>query len=296
MGIILDNNTKVVVQGITGSEADYWVEKMIECGTNIVGGVTPNKGGTKVNNIPVYNSMESLKREHNVDLSVLFVPPKFTKNAAFEAIESGIETIIILADGVPIQDILEIKEISRKYNTRIIGPNTPGMITVGKAMVGFIPFWLKTVYRSGNIGLMSRSGSLTNIISSKLNNNNLGLSTYVGVGGDPVPGSRFSEIIKLFEEDSNTDIIIMVGELGGTMEQEVADLVCKGEIKKPIISYIAGKYAPKGKKMGHAGAIAHADGGSVDVKNKILKSAGIHIAKTTTEVGLKANKIMGDLK
>lgn len=296
MSIIIDKDTNVIVQGITGSEASYWVEKMLDCGTKIVGGVTPGKSGQEVNAIPVYNSIESLKRDFEVDLSVIFVPPKFTKGAAFEAIESGVETIVLLADGVPLQDVLEIKNFAKINNSRVIGPNTPGIATLGEAMGGFIPFWLEDVYQAGNIGLMSRSGSLTNVISSKLKKHNLGLSTYIGVGGDPVPGTRFTEVIKLFEKDDETDLIIMVGELGGTMEQEVAQLVKEGRITKPVLSYIAGEYAPKGKKMGHAGAIVNSDTGSVEAKNEILKDAGIHIAKTPEEVGKKAKELLGENK
>ena len=284
MGIILDRATKILVQGITGKESSFWTKKMLESGTNIVAGVTPGKGGDFVHGIPVFDFVEEAVANHPVDMAVLYVPARFTKEAALEVLLAGVKKVVLLADGVPVHDVLELKVLAAQKGAMLIGPNTPGMATLGEAMVGFIPVWLKSVYRKGNIGLISRSGTLTNEISSQITAAGRGISSLVGCGGDSVPGTRFTDLLELFARDEQTEAVVVVGEIGGSMEEEIAEYIKENKFSKPVVAYIAGRTAPKGKKMGHAGAIISRGQGTVAGKKEALLGAGVAVADTPAEV------------
>jgi succinyl-CoA synthetase alpha subunit len=293
MSIILDGNTKILVQGITGKESSFWTEKMLQSGTNIAAGVTPGKGGSEVHGVPVYDLVEEAVAEGPIDMAVLYVPARFTRDALFEVLAAGIKKAVALADGVPVYDMLEIKELAKKNGAMIIGPNTPGIATIGEAMVGFIPVWLSDVYRPGSVGLITRSGTLTNEISSHIIEAGYGISTLVGCGGDSLPGTRFTDLMPLFAEDEQTEALVIVGEIGGSMEEEVAEFVKGTGFAKPVVAYVAGRTAPKGKRMGHAGAIISRGKGTVEGKRQALESAGIPVAATPAEVGSLLHKRLG---
>ncbi len=285
MGIILSKETKILVQGITGKESSFWTEKMLESGTNIVAGVTPGKGGEKVHGVPVYDLVQEAVDEEAIDMALLYVPARFTRDALLEVMAAGIKNAVALADGVPVHDMLEIKALAAIHGARIFGPNTPGMATLGEAMVGFIPVWLSEVYRPGNVGLISRSGTLTNEISSHIVGAGYGISSLIGCGGDSVPGTRFTDLLPLFAEDIGTEAVVIVGEIGGSMEEDVAEYVTKTNYAKPVLAYIAGRTAPTGKRMGHAGAIISRGKGTVRGKSEALQKAGIPVAATPGEIG-----------
>ncbi|MBS3975408.1 MAG: succinate--CoA ligase subunit alpha [Syntrophomonadaceae bacterium] len=292
MGILLARDTKVLVQGITGSEGTFWTQRMLEAGTKIVAGVTPGREGQTVHGVPVYNTVSAAVKEYGAEASVVFVPPALTKDAAFEALEAGIRLLVLLADGVPVQDSMEIRSYAKELEAVAIGPNTAGMATVGQGMLGFVPVWLDYVYRPGNIGIVTRSGSLTNEVASHIIAAGYGMSSSVGLGGDPVPCTRTVEIMELFEQDTKTKALVIVGEVGGTMEEEAAELIKSGGFTKPVVAYMAGRTAPPGKKMGHAGAIISMGKGSVQGKEKALLEAGALVATKPSEVGELLKKVM----
>ncbi len=267
-----------MVQGITGKEARFWAGHMLRSGTNIVAGVTPGRGGQEVEGIPVYDSMRDAVSENEIDTSVVFVPAPFCKDAVFEALDAGIRKAVVLADGIPVHDSMEIRKLALSMGAIVTGGNTAGSITMGEAMLGFIPYWLSHVYRPGHIGMMTRSGSLTNEAASQVVRGGFGFSSIIGIGGDPVPCTRFSELLPLFQDDPDTHSVVMVGEVGGTMEEEVAQLVSQGHFTKPLVAFIAGRTALPGKRMGHAGAIITAQKGTVKVKIEALKRAGCYVA------------------
>jgi succinyl-CoA synthetase alpha subunit len=292
VGILLARDTKVLVQGITGSEGTFWTQRMLEAGTKIVAGVTPGREGQAVHGVPVYNTVSAAVKEHGAEASVVFVPPALTKDAAFEALEAGIRLLVLLADGVPVQDSMEIRSYAKELEAVAIGPNTAGMATVGQGMLGFVPVWLDYVYRPGNIGIVTRSGSLTNEVASHIVAAGYGMTSSVGLGGDPVPCARAVEIMELFERDPETKALVIVGEVGGTMEEEAAELIKSGGFTKPVVAYMAGRTAPPGKKMGHAGAIISMGKGSVQGKEKALLEAGALVATKPSEVGELLKKVM----
>lgn len=285
MAIILSAETRVIVQGITGRESTFWTERMLGAGTRIVAGVTPGKEREQVHGVPVYDTVRRALREHPADASILFVPPAFTRDAAFEAMDAGLKLLILLADGVPVQDSLEIVSVARATGAMVIGPNTPGMATLGQAMLGFVPVWLTQVWRPGPVGLMSRSGTLSNELAAHIARSGYGITTFVGCGGDPVPGTRFTDLLPLFEADPETRAVVMVGEVGGSMEEEVAEYLKTGEVHKPVVAYMAGRTAPPGKRMGHAGAIISMGKGTVAGKEHALREAGAYVAETPADVG-----------
>ncbi len=291
MGIFLSSDTNVLVQGITGNEGRFWTEWMIKSGTKITAGVTPGKEGESVCGVPVYGSIRKAVKEKGCEASVVFVPPAFCKDAAFEALDAGITKVVLLADGVPVQDTLEIKTFASEKGAMIIGPNTSGVATLGEAMLGFVPFWLEHVYRAGEVGIVTRSGSLTNEISSHIVKNGLGQSTVVGLGGDPVPGSRFVDILRLFEKDKKTAVVVLVGEPGGTMEEEAAELIKQGGFTKPMVAFLAGRTAPPEKKMGHAGAIITGGMGTIQGKTEALEAVGVKVARKPSEVGAMLKQV-----
>ena len=284
MSILVNKDTKVVVQGITGSEGTFHSEQMIEYGTNIVAGVTPGKGGdTVLDNIPVYNSVKEARDNHNVNASIIFVPPRFAAGAIIESIESGIELIICISEGIPIRDMVKVKHMLDNSNSRLIGPNCPGIITVDECKLGIMPGF---ICKKGNVGVISKSGTLTYEAIDQLVKNGLGQTTAIGIGGDPIIGTDMTAALELFENDPETDGIVMIGEIGGQMENEAAQWA-KDNVTKPIVGFIAGQTAPPGRRMGHAGAIVSGGDETAEAKNKILAECGISVAKSVAEIGNK---------
>jgi len=278
MAVLVDKNTRVLVQGITGRLGMRQTKMMLDYGTKIVAGVTPGKGGETVLAVPVYDTVEEAMREHEADASILYVPARFVKEAAFEAMEAGIKFMVIITDWVPVHNALEIKALANKTGTRYIGPNCPGITVPGETKLGMI----HTV-TPGNVGVVSRSGTLTAEITNLLTNAGLGQSAVLGIGGDPVVGLRLKDVIKLFKEDEYTKAITIIGEIGGTMEEEAAEYI-KEHVTKPVVAFIAGRTAPPEKRMGHAGAIITRGRGTAASKIKALKEAGVKIAKTQWEL------------
>ncbi len=285
MSIFIDPSTKVMIQGITGKEGAFWTKHMIGLGTNVIGGVTPGKEGQEVEGKPVYHSVRRLTENLQPEASMLFVPPRFTKDAVFEALDSGIKKIVTVADGIPLHEMVQIRKAALSCGAQVIGGNTSGVISPEKAMMGFFPYWIERVYKAGRIGVMTRSGSLTNEVTAMVVRAGFGVSTLVGVGGDPVPGTRFAEMLPAYQADPETDAVVIIGELGGTMEEEVAEAMESGVFKKPLVAFLGGRTAPKGKRMGHAGAIVTGGKGSVDDKIQAITGAGGRVADRPRLVG-----------
>ena len=285
MSIFIDEKTKVLIQGITGKEGRFWTEHMIGCGTNVVAGVTPGKEGQEVEGRSVFHSVRRAVEQNEVEASMLFVPPRFTKDAVFEALDSGIKKIVTVADGIPLHDAIEIRKAAMSVGAQVIGGNTSGVISPGKAMMGFFPYWIERVYKPGRIGVMTRSGSLTNEVTAMVVKAGFGVSSLIGIGGDPVPGTRFSEMLPYFEADSETDAVVIIGELGGSMEEECAQMKRDGLYTKPLVAFLGGRTAPEGKRMGHAGAIVSGGKGSVKDKIEAIESVGGKVAERPRFVG-----------
>ena len=289
MSILVNKDTRLIVQGFTGSQGTLHSEQSIEYGTNIVGGVTPGKGGKIHLNKPVYNSVEEAVKEVSPNASIIFVPAKFCKASILEAAEAGIKLIICITEGVPTLDMLEVKKKVDELGVRLIGPNCPGVITPGEAKLGIMP---GSIHLPGSIGIISRSGTLTYEAVKQTTDLGYGQSSCVGIGGDPIPGSSFIDMLKLFEEDEQTEAIVMVGEIGGNAEEAAADYI-KNNVNKPVISYIAGQTAPAGKRMGHAGAIIAGGKGTATEKIKKLKECGVHVADNLVSIGSKVAEVLG---
>jgi len=289
MSILVNKDTRLIVQGFTGSQGTLHSEQSIEYGTNIVGGVTPGKGGKIHLKKPVYNSVEEAVKEVSPNASIIFVPAKFCKASILEAAEAGIKLIICITEGVPTLDMLEVKKKVDELGVRLIGPNCPGVITPGEAKLGIMP---GSIHLPGSIGIISRSGTLTYEAVKQTTDLGFGQSSCVGIGGDPIPGSSFIDMLKLFEEDKQTEAIVMVGEIGGNAEEAAADYI-KNNVNKPVISYIAGQTAPAGKRMGHAGAIIAGGKGTAAEKIKKLKESGVHVADNLVSIGSKVAEVLG---
>ena len=289
MSILVNKDTRLIVQGFTGSQGTLHSEQSIEYGTNIVGGVTPGKGGKIHLNKPVYNSVEEAVKEVSPNASIIFVPAKFCKASILEAAEAGIKLIICITEGVPTLDMLGVKKKVDELGVRLIGPNCPGVITPGEAKLGIMP---GSIHLPGSIGIISRSGTLTYEAVKQTTDLGFGQSSCVGIGGDPIPGSSFIDMLKLFEEDEQTEAIVMVGEIGGNAEEAAADYI-KNNVNKPVISYIAGQTAPSGKRMGHAGAIIAGGKGTAAEKIKKLKECGVHVADNLVSIGSKVAEVLG---
>ncbi|MBQ6219152.1 MAG: succinate--CoA ligase subunit alpha [Methanosphaera sp.] len=278
--IILDKDTKAIVQGITGKQGRFHTKEMIKYGTNIVAGTSPGKAGEEVEGVPVYNSIEEIKKYHpDINASIIFIPAPFVKDAAFEAINE-VDTVIIITEHIPIHDTMEIVKYAQQHDTTVIGPNTPGIITPGVGKLGIMP---TNIFNKGNVGLVSRSGTLTYEVASEITDAGFGQSTCLGVGGDPVTGMDFIEALKLFEEDPETEYIVLLGEIGGIAEIKAAEYA-KENLTKPVISFIAGVSAPLGKRMGHAGAIIEGTDGTAQHKKEILAQLGVKVADKPSDI------------
>jgi succinyl-CoA synthetase alpha subunit len=288
MSILVNKDTRLIVQGFTGSQATLHSEQAIEYGTNIVGGVTPGKGGQEHLGKPVFNTMNEAMDSVNPNAALIFVPAAFCKDSILEAAESGVKLVICITEGVPTLDMLVVKKRVDELGVTLIGPNCPGVITPGEAKLGIMP---GSIHMPGSVGIISRSGTLTYEAVKQTTDLGLGQSSCVGIGGDPIPGSSFIDILKLFEADPMTKAIVMVGEIGGSAEEEAAEFI-KESVSKPVISYIAGQTAPSGKRMGHAGAIIAGGKGTAADKIKKLKECGVHIADNLLEIGTKTAEVI----
>ena len=281
MSILVDKNTRLIVQGITGREGSFHTEQMLEYGTNVVAGVTPGKGGQTIMGIPVFDTVREAKEATGANCSVIFVPAAYMASGALEAIDAGIETVITIAEHVPVHDMMRVYWAAKAKGTRVIGPNSFGVISPGKSKAGFMAH---RIFSEGNVGIMSRSATNCYETVFMMTNSGIGQSTCVGVGGDMVPGSSFLELLPLFEADEQTKVIVIIGEIGGAAEEQAAAYI-KEHVTKPVIALIAGKNAPRGRSMGHAGAIVSADGtGSAQSKEAALRDAGVHIAENTSDI------------
>jgi len=279
LGILIDKDTRLLVQGITGSVGYFQTKQMQDFGTNVVAGVTPGKGGSKVNGVAVFDSVADAVDATKPDASVIFVPPRFAADAIYEACDSGIELIVCITEGIPVHDMMRVCAYLENSSSKLIGPNCPGITTPGGSKTGIMP---NPIHRPGNVGLVSRSGTLTYEIIDLLSKAGIGQSTSVGIGGDPITGISFIEILRLFEEDPETHAVVMVGEIGGTAEQDAIDLI--KQMSKPVFAYIVGVSAPPGKTMGHAGAIVSAGGGTALEKIQAFERAGITIGRSPEDI------------
>ena len=291
MSILVNKKTRLVVQGITGSEGSFHTQQIMDYGTKVVAGVTPGKGGTDFNNVPIYNTVAEAVKLQKANTSVIFVPPAFAADAILEAASSGIKVIVCITEGIPAGDMIKVYNSIKNKDVVLIGPNCPGVISPGKAKVGIMPGF---IHKAGNVGVVSRSGTLTYEAVKQLTDEKLGQSTCVGIGGDPIIGSRFLDIIKLFNEDPNTEGIVMIGEIGGTAEEEAADYI-KKYVSKPVVGFIAGKTAPPGRRMGHAGAIISGGKGTAAEKMNAMKKAGIKVVESPAEIGSTMKKAFDKL-
>ena len=274
MSVLIDNNTKVIVQGITGRDGSFHAAKMKEYGTQVVGGTSPGKGGQQVDGIPVFNTVKEAVAATGADTSIIFVPAPFAKDAMLEAIDGGVKLVVCITEGVPVLDAVEAQNYARVKGVKVIGPNCPGLISPGKSMVGIMP---TGVFKQGHTGVISRSGTLTYEVVYDLVESGLGISTAVGVGGDPVVGLYFEDLLQMFQDDPETDSIAMIGEIGGDAEERAAEFI-KAHVTKPVAVFISGRQAPPGKQMGHAGAIISGGSGSAEGKIRALEAAGVPVA------------------
>jgi len=288
VSILVDENTRLLVQGITGSEGSFHTQRCIEYGTKVVAGVTPGKGGSKHLGVPVFDTVERAVAETGANASLMFVPPAFAADAILEAIDAGIPLIVCITEGIPVLDMVRVHRYLKGRSARLIGPNCPGVISPGKCKAGIM---VGEIHLPGNVGVVSRSGTLTYDSVSQLTALGIGQSTCVGIGGDPLPGSTFADILKLFQEDADTRAVVLIGEIGGMMEQDAAEFIKCG-MSKPVVAFVAGSTAPLGKRMGHAGAIITGTAGRASEKIKALSQAGAIIAPNPAEIGLTVKKIL----
>jgi len=282
MSVLVNKDSKIIVQGFTGTEGSFHASQMLEYGTNVVGGVTPGKGGTTHLDKPVFNTVADAVKATGANVSIIFVPPAFAADAILEAAESNIGLVICITEGIPVQDMVKVKHILKGSNTRLIGPNCPGVITAGECKVGIMPGF---IFKKGKIGIVSKSGTLTYEAADQVAKAGLGISTAIGIGGDPIIGTTTKEAVELFMNDSDTDAIVMIGEIGGGMEAEAARYIKSINNKKPVVGFIAGQTAPPGRRMGHAGAIVGGADDTAAAKMKILAECGIHVVASPADIG-----------
>ena len=289
MSIIVNKDSKVLVQGFTGSEGTFHSEQMIEYGTNVVCGVTPGKGGSTHLNKPVYNSVQEAANNEDVNTSIIFVPPAFAADAIMEAAESGIKTIVAITEGIPVSDMTKVVSYIKGKNVRLIGPNCPGIITPEEAKIGIMPGF---VFQKGNVGIVSKSGTLTYEAADQVVKAGYGISTAIGVGGDPIIGTTLLDSVQLFMNDESTDLIVLIGEIGGQLEIDAAKWVEENGNKKPVVGFIAGETAPKGRKMGHAGAIIGGKDDTATAKKRIMRESGISVVDSPADIGKTVKQIL----
>ena len=289
MSIIVNKDSKVLVQGFTGSEGTFHSEQMIEYGTNVVCGVTPGKGGTKHLDKPVYNSVADAIINEDINTSIIFVPPMFAADAIMEAAESGINTIVTITEGIPVNDMTKVVSYIKGKNIRLIGPNCPGIITPDEAKIGIMPGF---VFKKGNVGIVSKSGTLTYEAADQVVKSGYGISTAIGVGGDPIIGTTLLDSVQLFMEDDDTDVIVLIGEIGGQLEIDAAKWIKNNGNKKPVVGFIAGETAPKGRKMGHAGAIIGGKDDTASAKKRIMRESGVNVVDSPADIGKTVNEIL----
>jgi len=290
MSVLVNKDSKIIVQGFTGTEGTFHAEQMIAYGTNVVGGVTPNKGGQSHLDRPVFNTVDAAVQTTGADVSIIFVPPAFAADAIMEAAEAGIKVIVCITEGIPVNDMVKVKEYISDKDCRLIGPNCPGVITPGEAKVGIMPGF---VFKKGNIGIVSKSGTLTYEAADQVVKAGMGISTAIGIGGDPIIGTTTREAVELFMNDPETAGIVMIGEIGGNLEAEAARWIQARGNKKPVVGFIAGQTAPKGRRMGHAGAIVGGADDTAAAKMKILRECGLHVADSPAEIGKIMAQVMG---
>ncbi|HUT07240.1 MAG TPA: succinate--CoA ligase subunit alpha [Candidatus Latescibacteria bacterium] len=288
MSILIDKNTRVVVQGITGGEGTFHAQRMIEYGTKVVAGVTPGKGGTIHLEVPVYNTVAEAVAKEGANASAIFVPPFAAADAIMEAADAGVGVIVCITEGIPTFDMIKAKAYLKGKPMALIGPNTPGIISPGKCKIGIMPGHIHT---EGTVGIISRSGTLTYEAVQQVGNAGLGQSTAIGIGGDPIVGMKYIDLLKLFKEDKETEAVILIGEIGGTAEEEAAEYI-KKEFNKPVVSFVAGQTAPPGRRMGHAGAIIAGGKGTAKEKMEALEAAGVFVAKSPADIGLKVKEAL----
>jgi succinyl-CoA synthetase alpha subunit len=289
MSIIVNKDSKVLVQGFTGSEGTFHSEQMIEYGTNVVCGVTPGKGGSTHLNKPVYNSVQEAVINEDINTSIIFVPPAFAADAIMEAAESGIKTIVAITEGIPVSDMTKVVSYIKGKNVRLIGPNCPGIITPEEAKIGIMPGF---VFQKGNVGIVSKSGTLTYEAADQVVKAGYGISTAIGVGGDPIIGTTLLDSVQLFMNDESTDLIVLIGEIGGQLEIDAAKWVAENGNKKPVVGFIAGETAPKGRKMGHAGAIIGGKDDTAKAKKRIMRESGISVVDSPADIGKTVKQIL----
>jgi succinyl-CoA synthetase alpha subunit len=289
MSIIVNKDSKVLVQGFTGSEGTFHSKQMIEYGTNVVCGVTPGKGGSTHLNKPVYNSVQEAVINEDINTSIVFVPPAFAADAIMEAAESGIKTIVAITEGIPVSDMTKVVSYIKRKNVRLIGPNCPGIITPEEAKIGIMPGF---VFQKGNIGIVSKSGTLTYEAADQVVKAGYGISTAIGVGGDPIIGTTLLDSVQLFMNDESTDLIVLIGEIGGQLEIDAAKWVAENGNKKPVVGFIAGETAPKGRKMGHAGAIIGGKDDTATAKKRIMRESGISVVDSPADIGKTVKQIL----
>ncbi len=290
MSVLVNKNSKIIVQGFTGSEGSFHAEQMIDYGTNIVGGVTPGKGGTTHLGKPVFNTVSDAVEKAGADTTIIFVPPAFAADAIMEAADAGIKVIITITEGIPVSDMIKASDYIKDKDCRLIGPNCPGVITPGEAKVGIMPGF---IFKKGNVGIVSKSGTLTYEASDQVVKQGYGISTAIGIGGDPIIGTTTKEAVELFMNDPETEAIVMIGEIGGQLEADAAKWIKATGNKKPVIGFIAGETAPAGRTMGHAGAIVGGTEDTAQAKKAILKECGIHVVDSPAEIGKKVAEVLG---
>ncbi|MFD2828322.1 succinyl-CoA synthetase alpha subunit [Leeuwenhoekiella aestuarii] len=289
MSVLVNKDSKIIVQGFTGSEGTFHAGQMIEYGTNVVGGVTPGKGGQSHLDKPVFNTVEEAVKETGADVSIIFVPPAFAADAIMEAANAGIKVIIAITEGIPVSDMIKAADYIKDKDCRLIGPNCPGVITPGEAKVGIMPGF---VFKKGKVGIVSKSGTLTYEAADQVVKQGLGITTAIGIGGDPIIGTTTKEAVELLINDPETEAVVMIGEIGGQLEADAAKWIKASGTKKPVIGFIAGETAPAGRTMGHAGAIVSGEGESAADKKKILRENGVHVVDSPAEIGKKVAELL----
>lgn len=290
MSVLVNKDSKVIVQGFTGSEGSFHAQQMIEYGTNVVGGVTPGKGGQTHLDLPVYNTVQEAVQKAGADVSIIFVPPAFAADAIMEAADAGIKVIIAITEGIPVKDMIIVKEYLKGRDCHLIGPNCPGVMTAGEAKVGIMPGF---IFKKGRIGVVSKSGTLTYEAVDQITKAGMGQSTAIGIGGDPIIGTSMKEAVEMLMKDPETDGVVMIGEIGGQMEAEAANWIKESGIDKPVVGFIAGETAPKGRTMGHAGAIVGGAEDTAQAKKKILRECGVNVVESPAHIGKTMAELLG---